>query len=77
MGGPLGHNEKNAKREYHYLMYDDLIILMDEAIEICTQFIAENKHHFSTGIRAKLHGDLSDNFVVDKYEKIWLIDWEN
>jgi thiamine kinase-like enzyme len=29
------------------------------------------------GIIAKLHGDLSDNFLIDNNNKIWLIDWEN
>jgi thiamine kinase-like enzyme len=29
------------------------------------------------GINARLHGDLSDNFIIDSKNKIWLLDWEN
>lgn len=29
------------------------------------------------GINARLHGDMSDNFILDSNNKIWLLDWEN
>ena len=39
--------------------------------------INANLDLFSYGISSILHGDLSDNFIMDLHGKLWLIDWEN
>jgi len=39
--------------------------------------IQANREIFTHGISSILHGDLSNNFILDPHGKLWLIDWEN
>ncbi len=59
--------------------------LMNDAIRSAfTAVLAEyqsllqvNREIFTHGISSILHGDLSNNFILDPRGKLWLIDWEN
>jgi hypothetical protein len=54
---------------------------IEEAFDLATKeyknSIDEKGEIKTIGINAQLHGDLSDNFVIDEQGKIWLVDWEN
>ena len=44
--------------------------------EFCEMVEKKNKKK-QPGIQAQLQGDVSDNFIIDEQNKIWLIYWEN
>lgn len=68
---------KSIKTRYPHLLNSDIEEAFAKAVEEYQQMISDKRDLFTIGINAQLHGDLSDNFVVDKNGKIWLIDWEN
>ena len=41
------------------------------------KLIQDNQDIFTHGISSILHGDLSNNAILDPHGKLWLIDWEN
>jgi thiamine kinase-like enzyme len=51
--------------------------VINKAIAEVADFIEKRRKYFGIGLESQLHGDLSDNFLVDDSGKIWLIDWEN
>lgn len=68
---------EKISRTYTKLVNEEI----QSALEGGVQEIQKGLKHFKdlkfTGINARLHGDMSDNFIVDNNNKIWLLDWEN
>jgi len=62
---------------YPHLMNDSILAAFEYALNEYTQMINRERDKFTIGIKARLHGDLSDNFIIDSSNKIWLLDWEN
>jgi len=67
----------SIKTRYPHLLNSLIEKAFANAVEEYKQKISDKQDLFTIGINAQLHGDLSDNYVVDKNGKIWLIDWEN
>ncbi|MGC9781650.1 MAG: aminoglycoside phosphotransferase family protein [Candidatus Heimdallarchaeota archaeon] len=63
--------------EYPHLMNPLIILAFENALKEFEQKINEKSEEITIGVNARLHGDLSDNFIIDGNGKIWLIDWEN
>jgi thiamine kinase-like enzyme len=63
--------------KYDYLINKELKQSLIEASEEVKTNIVLRKHYFTNGLSSRLHGDLSDNFILDENGKLWLIDWEN
>jgi thiamine kinase-like enzyme len=63
--------------KYDYLINEDLKQSLIKALDELKDKIVLKKPYFTIGLKSRLHGDLSDNFILDKKEKLWLIDWEN
>jgi thiamine kinase-like enzyme len=63
--------------KYSHLMNPMIESAFENALKEYNQKINEKSDAFTIGINAQLHGDLSDNFVIDNQNKIWLLDWEN
>jgi thiamine kinase-like enzyme len=64
-------------KRYPHFMNTSIISAFSLGIEEFKEFIKSNQLSTSIGINAQLHGDLSNNFIIDPEDKIWLIDWEN
>lgn len=64
---------------YSNLVNSSIKFAFEKALTECkalfSKFIAN--HPNMKSITADLHGDLSNNFIIDSHDKIWLIDWEN
>jgi aminoglycoside phosphotransferase (APT) family kinase protein len=65
------------RTKHSHLMNSSIEEAFDLAKEEFNQYIDEKGDISTIGINAQLHGDLSDNFVIDQQGKIWLLDWEN
>lgn len=65
------------KTKYLNLLSPSIELAMNQALVELQDKVQENKTLSTAGINALLHGDLTDNFILDKRNKIWLIDWEN
>ncbi len=63
--------------KYSHLVNVSIKSAFMSALQEYKQFLNGSRDIFTTGINTHLHGDLSDNFVMDQNEKIWLLDWEN
>ncbi|MHA1442476.1 MAG: aminoglycoside phosphotransferase family protein [Candidatus Heimdallarchaeota archaeon] len=68
---------KSIKTRYPHLLNPLIDEAFAKAIDEYKKMISDKKELFTIGINAQLHGDLSDNYVVDNNGKIWLLDWEN
>ncbi|MBN1329098.1 MAG: aminoglycoside phosphotransferase family protein [Candidatus Heimdallarchaeota archaeon] len=62
---------------YPHLLNTSLTLAFDSALKEFKDLLPLKKRHTTIAINAQLHGDLSDNFVIDSRQKIWLLDWEN
>jgi thiamine kinase-like enzyme len=69
--------EKRSKSKYNHLINIQFTDAIHKAITEIAAFIGKRKKYFGVGLVGQLHGDLSDNFLLDANGKIWLIDWEN
>jgi len=63
--------------EYSHLMNNSIQSAFSRAINEYKVLLDDAMDKFTIGINAHLHGDLSNNCVIDQNGKIWLIDWEN
>jgi thiamine kinase-like enzyme len=68
---------RKISTEYHQFMNDSIQSAFSTALSEYKALLDDNKALFSIGINAQLHGDLSNNCLMDQNDKIWLIDWEN
>ncbi|MHA2029644.1 MAG: phosphotransferase [Candidatus Kariarchaeaceae archaeon] len=73
----LVQHEQRCKSIYTHLVNDRFLNVINKAIAEVADFIEKRRKYFGIGLESQLHGDLSDNFLVDDSGKIWLIDWEN
>ena len=62
---------------YPHLFNNSLESAMRSGIREYRKLVENHHYQDIKGINAHLHGDLSDNFLQDQDDKIWLIDWEN
>lgn len=62
---------------YPHLVNSYIKSALFSALNEYKQLISRKEEFFTIGINARLHGDLSNNFVIDKHKNIWLLDWEN
>jgi hypothetical protein len=69
--------DESSEHKYGHLMGKELIELMGLAISALQDYLYDRKKYFDVGLHSWLHGDLSNNFIVDADGKVWLIDWEN
>ncbi len=65
------------KTKYSHLMNSSIELAFKKALNEYEEKINEKRVEFTIEVDARLHGDLSDNFVIDRHSKIWLLDWEN
>ncbi len=65
------------RTKYSHLVNSSIEEAFDIALLEFSRTIEEKGEIKTIGINAQLHGDLSDNFVIDEQGKIWLLDWEN
>ncbi|NHJ46928.1 MAG: aminoglycoside phosphotransferase family protein [Asgard group archaeon] len=73
----LDKTTKKIISRFPHLVNTSIELAFENALKEYKQMI-DNAQDISTiGVNAQLHGDLSDNFVIDDENKIWLIDWEN
>lgn len=63
--------------KYSYLINEELKRSLISALREIRTILFNKKHYFTIGLRSRLHGDLSNNFIIDGNTKLWLIDWEN
>jgi len=63
--------------KFPHLMNQSIISAYEIGVKEFKELMSKEKDQEMIGINAHLHGDLSDNFVVDSQKKIWLLDWEN
>jgi thiamine kinase-like enzyme len=63
--------------KYNYLINKELKQSLIRALEELRVIFVKRKRYFTKGLTSRLHGDLSDNFILDEKGKLWLIDWEN
>jgi thiamine kinase-like enzyme len=68
---------KRTTSYYAHLVNSSITSAFQEALQEYEQIIMNNKDKFIIGINARLHGDLSDNSVIDSKGNIWFVDWEN
>jgi thiamine kinase-like enzyme len=68
---------QSIKNRYSNLMNDSIQSAFNAALEEYHTLIQDNRDIFTHGISSFLHGDLSNNFILDPHGKLWLIDWEN
>jgi thiamine kinase-like enzyme len=73
----LKKTTKKITTKYSHLVNDAIKTAFDLAIKEFKELMNQQGDKFTIGINAQLHGDLSDNFIVDLNNKIWLLDWEN
>lgn len=73
----LDKTTTKIKTKYSHLMNSSIESAFERALKEFNQKINEKSDVNTIGINAQLHGDLSDNFVIDEQDKIWLLDWEN
>ncbi len=64
------------------LNYPDLVNsqiknAFSKSLQEYEQKLSQNQDKFTIGIKSNLHGDLSNNCIIDPKGKLWLIDWEN
>ncbi|MHA2364086.1 MAG: aminoglycoside phosphotransferase family protein [Candidatus Hodarchaeales archaeon] len=62
---------------YTHLMNEFILSGFRKVLEEISWAIDAKHNAFTHGLTSILHGDLSDNFILDQDGKIWLIDWEN
>ncbi len=63
--------------KYSHLMNESILSAFECALQEFKDSISQEKKHEMIAITAQIHGDLTNNFVIDTNNKIWLIDWEN
>ncbi|NHJ05252.1 MAG: aminoglycoside phosphotransferase family protein [Candidatus Heimdallarchaeota archaeon] len=68
---------KKIITNFPHLMNQSIISAFKIGTEEFKALLPPEKERVMIGINAHLHGDLSDNFIVDSNDKIWLLDWEN
>lgn len=73
----LENTIEKIKQKYPHLLNNATTLALDQAVLEFKQIISTSNIYQNQGIDAWLHGDLSDNFVIDTDKKIWLLDWEN
>ncbi|MCK5159838.1 MAG: aminoglycoside phosphotransferase family protein [Candidatus Heimdallarchaeota archaeon] len=73
----LDKTTTKIRTKYSHLMNSSIESAFEMALIEFTQKISEKGNVNTIGMNAQLHGDLSDNFVIDEQDKIWLLDWEN
>ncbi|NHJ32692.1 MAG: aminoglycoside phosphotransferase family protein [Asgard group archaeon] len=73
----LDETTTKIRTKYSHLMNSSIEKAFDLAKKEFDQSINEKGNIKTIGINAQLHGDLSDNFVIDDQGKIWLVDLEN
>ena len=60
-----------------HLINETLEVAMRKGTREFEKLINDQNNVEMIGIQARTHGDLSDNFIIDKHNKIWLIVWEH
>lgn len=73
----LDKTTTKIKSKYSHLMNSSIETAFEKALKEFSLKIDEKREVNTIGMNAQLHGDLSDNFVIDEQDKIWLLDWEN
>lgn len=73
----LDKTTTKIKTKYSHLMNSSIESAFEKALKEFNHKINEKRNVNTIGMNAQLHGDLSDNFVIDGQDKIWLLDWEN
>ena len=73
----LDKTTRKIMTNHSHLMNSSIELAFEKALKEFDQKIKEKRDVNTIGMNAQLHGDLSDNFVIDEQDKIWLIDWEN
>jgi thiamine kinase-like enzyme len=73
----LGKATERITDLYPHLLNNSIISAFSRALEEFSINVEKNQTSMPVGINAQLHGDLSNNFIIDSNKKIWLIDWEN
>ena len=68
---------QSIKNRYSNLMNDSIQSAFNSVLAEFHTLIQDNRKLFTHGITSILHGDLSNNFILDPHGKLWLIDWEN
>jgi len=68
---------QSIKNRYSNLMNISIQNAFTAALAEYHTLIQDNRDIFTHGISSILHGDLSNNFILDPHGKLWLIDWEN
>jgi len=68
---------QSIQNRYSNLLNDSIQSAFTAALEEYHTLIQDNRDIFTHGISSILHGDLSNNFILDPHGKLWLIDWEN
>ena len=61
----------------YILMNDSIVKAFSAGLAEYSSLLQANQNFFTYGISSILHGDLSNNFILDPQRKLWLIDWEN
>jgi len=67
----------SIQNRYSNLMNESIQSAFTAALAEYHTLIQDNRDIFTHGISSILHGDLSNNFILDPKGKLWLIDWEN
>ncbi|XEO76644.1 Thiamine kinase [Candidatus Lokiarchaeum ossiferum] len=67
----------HIETDYPFLINPDITQAFTQALQEYKELLVKNGKSFPIGLSGILHGDLSNNFITDPQEKIWLIDWEN
>jgi len=73
----LNDTIQSIQNRYSNLLNDSIQSAFTAALEEYHTLIQDNRGIFTHGISSILHGDLSNNFILDPHGKLWLIDWEN
>ncbi|QEE17577.1 aminoglycoside phosphotransferase family protein [Promethearchaeum syntrophicum] len=73
----LNDTIQSIKNRYSNLMNDSIKSAFAAALAEYHTLLQDNQDIFTHGITSILHGDLSNNFILDHHGKLWLIDWEN
>ncbi|NHJ85438.1 MAG: aminoglycoside phosphotransferase family protein [Asgard group archaeon] len=63
--------------KYTHLVNTKIKSAFELAILEFEDMLPKESDYNSIAINAQLHGDLSDNFVIDSNDKVWLLDGEN
>ena len=68
---------ESIQKRYSHLLNDNINHAFSKVLEEYKLYIENSNESISVGISSILHGDVSDNCIIDMNGKLWLIDWEN